>query len=404
MHKFWLVAKHEYLKTVSRRAFWLGTLGIPALIVVIMAVSIVISVGSVSDKPVGYVDDAGILEAAVYPELEEGEEFTQMRAFPDEKSAIAALVEAKEIEAFYVVPADYLQSPEVTLYYWEDWPAEAVRDDFEEFMQANLAAGLPAEVQQRVLQGVDLTVQSADGRREIAQKNFLSLIMPFIAGIFFVFAVMTSAGYLLQAVTDEKENRTVEIVVTSLTPEQLIGGKAAGLIAVALSQILVWALAVVVALIVGAQFLEPLQAVRVPWGFLLVIILYFFPAFCLIAGLMTAIGGMVTEMQQGQQIAGVLNMLFILPFFFVGLAFFDPDSPILVALTLFPTTAFITVAVRWGMTVIPVWQLLVSWLLLVATAGFSVWASARIFRAGMLRYGQRISLRGAIQILRTRRL
>jgi ABC-2 type transport system permease protein len=213
---------------------------------------------------------------------------------------------------------------------------------------------------------------------------------------------MSSAGYLLQAVTDEKENRTVEIMFTSLSPEQLIGGKAAGLIAVALSQILVWVVAVVVGLVVGAQFLEPLQTVRVPWTFLLVMILYFLPAYVLMAGLMTAIGSMVTEMQQGQQIAGVLNMLFILPFFFVSVVFFNPDSPILIALTLFPTTAFITVAFRWGMTVMPAWQLIASWVLLVGTAGLSVWASARLFRVGMLRYGQRIDLRAALQIIRAR--
>jgi ABC-2 type transport system permease protein len=261
---------------------------------------------------------------------------------------------------------------------------------------------LPDEARRRVLEGINLTVRSADGRREAGGMDVINLFMPFVAGMFFVFAVMASAGYLLQAVTDEKENRTVEIMVTSLTPEQLIGGKAAGLIAVALSQFFVWTLAVVVGLVVGAQFLEPLQAIRVPWTFLVVMALYFLPAFCLVAGMMTAIGSMVTERQQGQQIAGVINMLFVLPFFFAGLAFFNPDSPILVIMTLFPTTAFITVALRWGMTVVPAWQLIASWMVLVATAGLSVWASARIFRVGMLRYGQRISLRAAFRILRAR--
>jgi len=401
MRKFWLVAKHEYLKTIRRRAFWLGTLGVPLLIIVVMAASIAVAVGGGDERPLGYVDHVGILTAGVYPDVGEGDEFTEMRAFPDEAAATAAL-ESGEIQAFCVVPADYFQSPEIALYYWDDSPGEAVRDDFDDLMRANLSVGLPGDVQRRVLEGIDLTVRSADGRREAGSESFINLFMPLIAGMFFMFSVMTSAGYLLQAVTAEKESRTVEIVFTSLTPEQFIGGKAAGLIAVALSQVLVWVLAVVVGLVVGAQFLEPLQAVEVPWVFLVVVALYFFPAFCLMAGLMTAIGGMVTEMQQGQQIAGVLNMLFILPFFFIAVAFSNPDSPLLVALTLFPTTAFITVTLRWGMTVIPAWQLILSWVLLVATAGLSVWASARIFRVGMLRYGQRLSLRAVVEILRAR--
>jgi ABC-2 type transport system permease protein len=400
MHKLWLVAKHEYLKTIRRRAFWLGTFGLPLLIVVIIVVSATIFGSGRGSKPLGYVDHAGILAAGVYPNVGE-RKFTEMRAFPDEAAATAAL-EAGQIQAFYVVPADYWQSPGVTVYYWDEYPPEAVREDWSAFMRANLAAGLPQDVRQRVLGGIDLTVRSVDGRREAGEGNVLNLFMPLFAGLFFVFSVMISTGYLLQAVADEKENRTVEVMFTSLSPEQLIGGKAVGLIAVALSQVLVWVLAVVVGLVVGARFLEILRTIEVPWEFLGVMALYFLPAFCLIAGLMTAIGGAVTEVQQGQQIAGVLNMLFMLPLFFSALIFFNPDSPLMVALTLFPTTAFVTVMLRWSMTVIPAWQLTLSWLLLTATAGFSIWASARIFRVGMLHYGQRIDLRGAVQILRAK--
>ena len=54
------------------------------------------------------------------------------------------------------------------------------------------------------------------------------------------------------------------------------------------------------------------------------------------------------------------------------------------------------------MTVIPGWQLIASWLLLVVTAGFSVWAAARVFRQGMLQYGQRINLRGVFKIIRAK--
>jgi len=72
----------------------------------------------------------------------------------------------------------------------------------------------------------------------------------------------------------------------------------------------------------------------------------------------------------------------------------------MVALTIFPTTAFLMIVMRWGATVVPVWQLAASWVLLVATAGLSVWAAARIFRIGMLRYGQPLDLRAAWRAVR----
>ena len=109
---------------------------------------------------------------------------------------------------------------------------------------------------------------------------------------------------------------------------------------------------------------------------------------------------MVTEHQQGQQIAGIINLLFIFPFFFFILVFTDPNSPLMVAMTLFPTSAFMTVAMRWGVTTIPAWQLVLGWVLLVASASFMIVVAARVFRIGMLQYGQPLSLRAVAEIAR----
>ena len=394
MGKLWLMAKHEYLRMVRKRSFLLSTLGIPALIVVITAVSIYVAIGGDDDRAVGYVDQAGLLSAG--PGAQDD---IEMRAFAGEEAARAALAEG-EVQAVYVVPQDYMVSGRIRAYYWEEAPGEVAREAFEGFVRSSLAASLPEGVRERVTEGVSLIVRSADGRREVSTRNMVGFLLPFAAGIFFVIAVMTSAGYLLQAVTTEKENRTMEVMVTSMTPEELIGGKALGLISVSLTQLLIWLLTVIAGLIVGAQFVEQLRVIRVPWALLGIIALYFFPAFGLVAGMMTAIGSAVTETRQGQQISGVINLLFIAPFFFLALILANPNSPVVVALTLFPTTAFITVTMRWGLTVIPLWQLVLSWLLLVSSAGLSVWAAARILRAGMLRYGQRLTVRAMVQAVR----
>lgn len=401
MRNFWLVAKHEYLKRAGKRSFLIATLGVPLLIILVIGVSIMMAIGGGKDLPLGYVDQAGILIASANLQTGSESEPVEMRHFSDEAAAQAAL-EKQEIQAYYILPPDYLQSRQVSLYYWDEAPGESVQDDFAAFVRASLTSGLPEDLRQRAVDGIDITLRSMDGGREIGSQSWVNFLIPFVAGFFFVFTVMSSAGYLLQVVTDEKENRTIEILVTSLSPEQLIGGKAFGLMAVALTQISIWVLAIVVGLVVGAQFLEPLQNVRVPWDFLFVAALFFFPTYALVAGLMTAIGGAVTEMQHGQQIAGILNLFFVMPYFLTVLIFADPHSPLLVGLTLFPTTAFTTVTLRWAMTVIPAWQLAVSWLVLMGSAGLSIWASSRIFRVGMLRYGQDLSLKAAFQALRSK--
>lgn len=402
MHKSWLVAKHEYAKIVRKRSFLISTVGMPIFIVAIMAFSIIAAIGGNNRNPLGYVDHSGLLAAPVVPKTDRlGEAIVEIRPFADEGAARAAL-EAGQIQGYYVLPADYLDTLDVTLYYWDQAPASMIQNDFDYFLRANLAASMPADKQARVLDGIELTVRSADGKQEVSSKGLINVLLPFAFGFFFVMAVMNSAGYLLQAVADEKENRMVEVMTTSLTPEQLIGGKAVGLIVVALTQVVILALVIGGGLAVGSRYLDALRDIRVPWSFLLAAVLYFIPSYTLIAGLMIAIGSAVTEVRQGQQIAGVLNILFSLPYFFLVVFISNPNSPLAAILTLFPTTSFTTITLRWGLTTIPAWQLIVAWIVLAASATLGVWAAARVFRAGMLQYGQRLDFKGMLAAVKSK--
>lgn len=189
----------------------------------------------------------------------------------------------------------------------------------------------------------------------------------------------------------------MEIMVTSLAPGQLIGGKAAGLLGVTLTQLFIYIMAVVVGLKAGVP---ASQQATVPWAYLGVIALFFLPAYALISAVMVAIGGAVTEMQQGQQVAAILNLFFLLPLFLTPVIFNNPAHPAVVFFTLFPATAFLTISLRWGLGTIPAWQLGLSWVLLVASVLLTVWAAARVFRAGMLRYGQPLSLKAVAVAIR----
>jgi ABC-2 type transport system permease protein len=399
MRNFLLVATHEYLKLVRKRSFLFATLGIPLLIVVVMSVTIFLTVLEQDDRPLGYVDQSGILSKFWTPASEKS--VAALQPFTDETGARQALEQA-EIQGYYVLPSDYLQSHQIKLYYWKELPDAAVREEFDRFVRAHLTAGLPPAVQQRLVDDPLITVRILDSSRKIDSSNPSNLILSFAATFLFFFTAMTSAGYLLQVIADEKENRTIEILITSLNPEELIGGKAVGAMAVSLTQLAIWLLAIAAGLPIGTQFVEPLRLIQIPWMFMLVAMLYFLPAYGLIAALMTAIGGAVTDTRQGQQIAALLNMLFILPVFLSTLVFADPDNPIVIFFTLFPTTSFVTVMMRWSTSVIPIWQLAVGWIVLVVSAVLAMWASARIFRAGMLRYGQSLNLRGALMAVRAR--
>jgi len=397
MRKLLIIAKHEYAKIVRRRSFILGTLAMPVFFIAIMVLSVLFTVSGTDRRPLGYVDQSGLLKAAIVPtETPRGEKLIEIRAFPTDAAARAAL-EANEIQGYYVLPADYLSTLEAKLMYWDKVPADTLQRDFRYFMRVNLTAQLPTSVQTRAIEGAEVVARSADGRQEISGGGFFNFVLPFFVGFFFIITVMGAGGYLLQAVTDEKENRTVEVMATSVTSEQLIGGKALGLIGVALTQIAILIVVVVLGIMIGSRFIDFLREVSVPWSLLLTILLFFVPSFALIAGMMIAVGASVTELQQGQQLVGVLNMLFTMPYFFVVVFFTAPNSTLATILTLFPTTAFTTITLRWGVASIPAWEMIVSWLLLVVSGGLMVWAAARVFRVGMLRYGQRLDFKGMLQ-------
>lgn len=387
-----LVARHEYRNIVHKRSFVLATLALPLLLTAIMALSIVLARSGEDRRPVGIVDLAGVTAAAaVKPPL---------LAFADQATAAAAL-RSGDLQAYYVLPADYLDTGHVLLFFDREPPGGGARSAFEDVVRAGLLADQPEAVRQRLTQGIDVTVRSTDGRREFHTIGPVSFLLPFAAGLFFVFVVMGAVGYLLQAVTAEKENRTVEIMATTMSPLQLVGGKAAGLLAVSLTQLAVWGIVVAVGLVAAAQWAPELREFSVPWSLVAIIALFFLPSYVLIAGMMIAVGSAVSEARQGQQIAGILNLLFIVPFFLLVLVFTNPNAPVLVALTLFPTTSFITLTMRWSVTAVPVWQVALSWVLLVLSAGASVWLAARVFRMGMLSYGQPLTLRNIVATLRT---
>lgn len=400
MHKFWLVAKQEYRNRTFKRSFIIGTLIIPFMMAVIIGVIIFIFEQSNDDRPFGYVDYSGALANAAMPDDEE--ETVEIIAFVDEERANIAL-EAEEIQGYHVIPKDYLETLYVDLYYLEESPDKRVLIDFDDYVRANLINGAPTEIQSRIIEGTTLTVQAMNGAREFqsSTSGIIAVMLPFVIAMFFMFVIMGASGYFLQVVTDEKENRTMEIMITSVSPSQLIGGKSIGLVAVGLTQIIIWIASIAAAWIVALQFFDELQGIQLPWDVLIIFAAFFIPSYAIIAGLMICIGAVVTELQEGQQISGVFSLLFMLPIFFASLAFADPNSPLLIFLSYWPTTSLMTIVMRWGFTIIPLWQVALSWFIIVITGVVIIWIASRVFRLGMLRYGQRITFKAAFAALRS---
>ena len=397
MRNLWLVARHEYRNTVVRRGFLIMIFAIPLGMAALVALVVLVEGMGADSRPIGYVDYSGTLDAGLLAGLPE--DSTEIRSFAGEELARAAL-EGEEIQAFFVLPAEYRQTLRSAVYFLEEPPDREAWGDFDDFVRVNLVSAMPADMQELLLEGPEVTVYDLASNREFSEGSIVNVILPFVATFFFVFATMSGAGYMLGVVAGEKENRTIEVMVTSVTPGQLIGGKAVGLLAASLTQLAIYVVAAVIGVVVAAQYVPELQQLQVPWLYLTIMVLFFLPTYALISAVMIAVGAAVTELQQGQQLAGLLNLFFMLPLFLLVLLFKDPGGPLMVAFTIFPTTSFMTISLRWGLGTVPLWQVGVAWVLLVATTVFMIWAAARIFRAGMLRYGQPLNFKSALAALK----
>lgn len=397
MRELLLVAKEEYRKRAAKRSFVITTLLIPFIYVIIFSVAILVAVGGASKDPFGYVDLSGTLPTTISPATDDS---VEMRPFPDEASARIAL-ENGEIQGYHIIPTDYPQNLEVELVYLEDRPKSEILVDFDNFVRDAILVDAPDPVQNRIIDGSEVVVRSIDGRREFREGiGFVTILFPFVVTMFFFMAVMGSSGYFLQAITDEKENRTMELMITSISPFQLVGGKALGLLSVSLTQISIWLLTTFGGLYASTFLIDEMRGFSMPWDILVLFIVFFIPAYALVGGFMIAIGSMVTELREGQQVSGIINILFISPLFFTGLTIASPDASILKILSFFPTTSFLTILLRWGFTIIPLWQVILSWVILVATSTLVIWIASRIFRLGMLRYGQRLSFKNVLNMFR----
>jgi len=399
MKKVWQIIKNEYIKHVFQKRFILSLLSLPGLIVLMVGVGLLVAFFSIDSSPVGYVDHSGVLSDPI-PLEDEGsilDPTIEFIPFEEEEQARQALDQEK-IQAYYILPEDYPQTLDVKLVYLES-PGSDIQEQFDQFVKQNLDSyqALAPQIKQRLEEGSTITISSLDGSRQMRQDQWYTVFTPFVAGIMFFVVVMTSGGYLLQAVVEEKENRTMEILVTSVTPGQLMTGKIIGNIGVGLTQLIIWLLFGFIGLFIAGQFIPEVQNISISGEYIGVLFLVLLPSFVMVAAIMAAIGATMTETKEAQQISSLFSLPMMIPYYMASVIIENPNSPLAVGLSYFPITAPITILMRMAFTVIPPWQIAINIGILVVFAGLAIWFAGRAFRLGMLRYGKKLSIKDVLR-------
>jgi ABC-2 type transport system permease protein len=395
MSKALIVARREFLYNVRRPGYLFASFGVPLLTVVLTAIIFAVAFQSETDTTrvgaVGYVDHAGVLSA----EHEKTEHFA---AYEDETAGRAAL-EAGEIGALFVLPQDYLDSGDVKLYSMSGLP-DATTDQINAYIVANLGAELDSALVERIQEPVDLSLHTLDNNRTLKEDAIFGVILlPFALVMLLLMSSQTASTYLMAGVVEEKTNRIMEILITSITPFQMLVGKILGLGALGLLQVLVWIGLGALALRLS-QGVDMLAGVGLPLDMVIYSLIYFVLSFLLFASVMAGIGAVVGSEQEAKQTSGFVVFLTVIPLFFLISFMEDPNGTIPTIFTLIPLTAPFAVILRLSFGSVPPWQLALSISLLVLTTLAVIWASARIFRWSLLMYGKRPGLRAILRAVR----
>jgi len=410
MSKLWLVAAQEYKRHVLNKSFIFAVLSVPLLLASTLGLGMLTERMRSGNRPFGYVDPSGWILPSVFEstnagaqgELRLGVAKLGFQAFESEGAARAAL-DKGVIQAYFVLAADFVQSHRVDLVYLRP-PSEGAMSQFWDFLRlARLAheessGDWPlsrALVERRVSEGDNVIVRSADGLRVYDKTTPLSFLLPLFIGLEFVILFISTAATLAQAFAEEKENRTIEIMATSVAPGQIVGGKVIAITAMGLTELSAWIalITVIVGVVSRVVGWEWLSKVHMHPRTVATLILVAIPSYVLFAGLMVALGNSVADAQESQQVGGVLSLVFMLPIYAIQAMVEQSSGPLAVGLSLFPLTSLVSYCLLTGFSSVPLWQVSASVAILVLSAAGAVWLAAQAFRLGMLRYGQRVDWR-----------
>jgi len=217
----------------------------------------------------------------------------------------------------------------------------------------------------------------------------------------FILSIFITSGYLLQSVTEEKENRVVEIVLSSVPPSPLMSGKILGLGAAGLTQVAIWVVTAIVAIPLIADRIGNVGEIELEPILIPLALVYFVLGYLAYGAIWAAIGAVAPGSREAQQYGSFFGFFPAIPFILLAAFLADIDSMLVLALALFPLTTPTAMLLVLGLSEEIPWELVgASFVSLVLFAGLATWASGRIFRATVLLYGVRPSLRQLVSAVR----
>lgn len=393
MRRTWLIFWRTYWGGIRQASFLLFTFGLPAFFILIPLVGSAILLWAIRSalpptdyRPVGVVDASGFFSA---PAGGDPVEMIGYGTLTEAESAFGA----GEIQGYYFIPKDYLASGTITLTY-ETAPSLEVDQMFSGWVEGQIETQVPETIRRRYVEGASFAHEEVEGETAFSAADFLKWGGMYVVIYFVQVAGSFTSNYMYGSIASEAHDRTIEIVLSSVTPRQFLVGKFLGLLAMGMTQLTVWSLPALAGIgLFLARFGREYLTFLFPWDQLGLVVSTLFGAYVLsqvmaaAGGLLRISGGAGPQLFALLEWAGGLGMLYAL--YFVPR---NPDTPLAVAGSLFPLTAPVVLLVRLVSSEVPVWQIVVSQVLLWGAVGGGLLSLGGLLKRNLVSYAPKFKV------------
>jgi ABC-2 type transport system permease protein len=421
VNKLVAVLKREYLQAVRKKMFIVMTFLMPVLMSAVLVLPSLIMARGMGEKKVAVLDGTGALreaferapvESAPAPAVQsrrrdfpgnlktqyvpvKGDAEAEAKPYLDRLSA----EKSERLDAVFIVPADAMTNPEAKLKYYSRAAADFMSQERlssianRAMQQQRLAGrGIGKDEAESLLRRLPTDAVQLSKSGEQKKGGMANFFVGFIMTGLLVVPSFVYGLEIMRGIIQEKSDRVVEVLVSSMSTSQLLVGKILGVALVGLTQIGVWFLmfaavgtfGAATAAMAGENVLQLLRPSTFVYFFIFFVLAY------LTYVCVYAIGGAVSNSEkEAQQLIAPITMVMMLPWFLLVAIITNPESPLSVGFSIAPVFGPMTMYIRTLVSEPPMWHVLLSIASSIAAIAFFFWATAKIFRVGILSYGKR---------------
>lgn len=433
MSKIFIIIQREFLTRIQKKSFILLTILMPFIIAAVAVAPLLLASIKDDTQHTVMLVDKTLKYAPLFEDNESYHFVTAPEVLPEFRE------EDANVKAVILISEDLVENPNaLKMYSSEEVPADLQRlteDILSEKVRADKLASYNVERLEEIIASAEVnisaqTVKWTDDGGETSSNSGIALGVGFLFTFMIYMFVMSYGGMVMQGVMEEKTNRIMEIIVSSVKPFQLMMGKIIGIALVGFVQIAIWGV-MLTAILTAVSFIMGTPEVATPptmmggdaamqtvvaeaqagnpvteilgalpiVELLIMFVLYFIGGYLLYASFFAAVGASINAQEDSSQFMMPVILIMVFGLYAALYGAENPDGPLAFYASIFPLTSPIVMMVRIPFGV-PLWQELLSLALLYASAIFIVWMSGRIYRVGILMYGKKPTVKEILKWIR----